>query len=129
MPTWLTQSLLVGAGGFVGAVLRFGVSGGVQRIAGFSSFPYGTLAVNVAGCLAIGLLSGLAEARQVLTPETRLLILIGLLGSFTTFSTFGYETLTLVRDGALLRAVANVGLHVGLGLGAAWAGLALSRAL
>ena len=109
-------------------MLRFGVSGGTQRIAGFSSFPYGTLAVNVTGCLAIGLLSGLAEARQVLTPETRLLILIGLLGSFTTFSTFGYETLTLLRDGALLRAAANVGLHVGLGLGAAWVGLALSRA-
>lgn len=129
MPAWLSQSLLVGAGGFVGAALRFGVSGGVQRLAGFSSFPYGTLAVNVLGCLAIGLLSGLAESRQVLTPEARLLILIGLLGSFTTFSTFGYETLTLLRDGVLLRAAANVALQVGLGLGAAWAGLALSRVL
>lgn len=129
MPAWLSQSLLVGTGGFVGAVLRFGVSGAVQRSAGFSSFPYGTLVVNVAGCLVIGLLSGLAESRQVLTPEARLLLLIGVLGSFTTFSTFGYETLTLLRDGALLRAVANVMLHVGLGLGAAWGGLALSRAL
>jgi len=129
VPAWLSQSLLVGAGGFVGAALRFGVSGGVQRLAGFSSFPYGTLAVNVLGCLAIGLLSGLAESRQVLTPEARLLILIGLLGSFTTFSTFGYETLTLLRDGVLLRAAANVALQVGLGLGAAWAGLALSRVL
>jgi CrcB protein len=129
VPAWLSQSLLVGAGGFVGAALRFGVSGGVQRLAGFSSFPYGTLAVNVLGCLAIGLLSGLAESRQVLTPEARLLILIGLLGSFTTFSTFGYETLTLLRDGVLLRAAANVALQIGLGLGAAWAGLALSRVL
>lgn len=129
MPAWLSQSLIVGAGGFVGAVLRFTVSGAVQRSAGFSPFPYGTLVVNVTGCLAIGLLSGLAESRQVLTPESRLLLLIGVLGSFTTFSTFGYETLTLLRDGAMLRAAGNVGLHVGLGLGAAWAGLALSRAM
>ena len=127
MPPWLSQSLLVGAGGFVGAILRFGVSGWVHRLAGFSGFPYGTLVVNVAGCLAIGLLAGLAESRQLLTPETRLLLLIGVLGSFTTFSTFGYETLALVRDGALIRAAANVTLHVGLGLGAAWGGLVLSR--
>ena len=127
MPAWLSQSLLVGAGGFVGAILRFGVSGWVQRLAGFSGFPYGTLTVNVAGCLAIGLLAGLAESRQVLTPEARLLLLIGVLGSFTTFSTFGYETLGLLRDGAVLRATANVTLQVGLGLGAAWGGLVLSR--
>jgi len=125
--TWLVHGLLIGAGGFLGAIARYAMSGVVQRLAGFSSFPYGTLAVNVTGCIAIGLLAGWAETRQLVGPEARLFLLIGLLGSFTTFSTFGYETLALLRDGAILRASANVAFHVTLGLTAAWAGLVLSR--
>ena len=123
----VTQVLLVGVGGFLGAILRYAASGAVQRLAESSDFPYGTLAVNVVGCLAIGVLAGAVESRQILGPEARLFLMIGLLGSFTTFSTFGYETLSLFRDGALLRASANVILQVGLGLAAAWTGLVLSR--
>ncbi len=123
----VSHMLLVGVGGFLGAILRYAASGAVQRLAGFSAFPYGTLAVNVVGCLAIGALAGAVESRQILGPDARLFLMIGLLGSFTTFSTFGYETLSLLRDGALLRASVNVTLQVGLGLGAAWTGLILSR--
>jgi CrcB protein len=121
------HAVLVGTGGFVGAILRYAVSGIVQRMAGSSDFPYGTLVVNVCGCLAIGFLAGVAEARQIIDAEARMFLLIGLLGSFTTFSTFGYETLALLRDGALLRAGMNVTLQVGLGLAAAWSGLVFSR--
>ena len=92
------QILLVGAGGFVGSVLRYGLSGAVHRLLPFAAFPYGTLAVNVVGCLAIGLLAGWSEARQVIGPELRLFLFIGLLGGFTTFSTFGYETFEMARS-------------------------------
>jgi CrcB protein len=122
-----THAVLVGTGGFVGAILRYAVSGIVQRMAGSSDFPYGTLAVNVCGCLAIGFLAGVAETRQIIDAEARMFLLIGVLGSFTTFSTFGHETLALLRDGALLRAGINVTLQVGLGLAAAWSGLVFSR--
>lgn len=123
----LTQSLMVGAGGFVGSVLRFGVNGIVHRWIPSPAFPYGTLAVNVIGCFAIGLLGGLAEARDVIGPGLRLFLFIGLLGGFTTFSTFGFETLALARTAAPVGAVANVVLHVVAGLGAVLLGLMLAR--
>jgi fluoride exporter len=87
----------------------------------------GTLAVNVLGCLVIGFLGGLAEARQVLTPEGRLFLMLGFLGGFTTFSSFGYETLSLARGGEGTRALVNVALHLVLGLSAVVAGQQLSR--
>lgn len=128
---WLTtgpiaNAFLVGAGGLVGSVLRYALSGVVHRLLP-ATFPYGTLAVNVTGCLAIGLLGGLASSRQVIGPGLRVFLFLGLLGGFTTFSTFGYETMTLVRSAEQLRAAANVALHLVLGLGAVWAGLLLSR--
>jgi CrcB protein len=123
----VTNAFLVGTGGFFGAIARYALSGAVHRMTGFSAFPYGTLVVNVTGCAAIGLLAGWMDTRQVIGADARLFLLIGLLGSFTTFSTFGYETLALVRDGAVVRAGANVLLQVALGLGAAWGGLVISR--
>lgn len=125
----MVNLLLVGLGGFVGAVARYLVSGWVHRLMPFTGFPAGTLAVNVIGCAAIGFLGGVAEVRQVLTPEARSLVMIGMLGAFTTYSTFGYETLALVRDVELARAGANVGLHLVLGLGAVWLGGAAARAV
>jgi CrcB protein len=118
----LQALLLVGSGGFVGSVLRYAVAGWVQRLDPLGSFPYGTLAVNAFGCLAIGVLGGLADARSVLGPEARLLVLVGVLGGFTTFSTFGHETLALLRAGSIAAAGANVLASVALCLVATWLG-------
>jgi len=123
----LQHALLVGFGGFVGSILRFAVSGVAQRLDPSGSFPYGTLAVNALGCLGIGLFAGLAETRQVFGPELRLFLFLGLLGGFTTFSTFGYETHALLRDGDGLKAGANVLGSVGLCLVLVWLGHALGR--
>ena len=108
--SWLWHPLIVGCGGFFGAMLRYGLSGVVQRLVPFASFPFGTLSVNVAGSLLIGVVAGLVEFRQVLGPDARLFLMIGLLGGFTTFSSFAYETLALGQEGleglsALVRPV------------------------
>lgn len=126
---FLTQVMIVGAGGFVGSALRFAVSGWVQQATGTGSFPYGTLAVNVIGCLLIGLLGGLAEYRQVLEPGTRLFLMIGILGGFTTFSTFAYESLSMVQDAEFFKVLANTVLQVGLGFAAAYFGFVAARNL
>jgi len=126
MNSVLTQAAMVGTGGFLGALLRYGVGGWIHRKLPMASFPVGTLTVNLAGCLAIGLLAGAAESRQLLSPELRLFLLIGLLGGFTTFSTFGFETVAMLRDGEALRASINVALHVIAGLALVWLGYALT---
>ncbi len=127
--SYLGQIVLVGVGGFVGSAARFALTGLVHRAAPLSTFPWGTLAVNVAGCLAIGFLGGMLELRQVLTPAQRLFLLIGVLGGFTTFSTFAYETLGLLHGSDLLRAAVNAGAQVFLGLAAAWIGYVGAQAL
>lgn len=123
----LQHALWVGLGGFAGSILRFAVSGLVQRFDPSGSFPYGTLAVNALGCLAIGIFAGPAETRQVFGPELRSFMFLGLLGGFTTFSTFGYETHALLRDGDGLKAGANALGSVALCLVLAWLGHALER--
>ncbi len=124
-PIW-AHAVLVGAGGFVGTLLPYGVGGILQRQLPHATFPYGTLVVNLLGCLVIGGLAGLIDTRQVFSPEARGFALIGVLGGFTTYSTFGYETFALVRDAEHLRAAANVALHVILGLAGVWLGYALA---
>ena len=123
------QLLWIGMGGFVGATGRFLVASLVQRWSGGSLYPYGTLAVNVVGCLIIGLLGGLDQSRQLFGPAARSFIFIGVLGGFTTFSSFGYETLNLAQSGQSQAALLNVALQLGLGLGAAWLGLMVARFL
>ena len=123
----MKELLLVGAGGFVGSVLRYLVGGAAQRLAPTLSFPLGTFTVNVVGCLAIGLLSGLAETRDLIGPQARLFLTVGLLGGFTTFSAFGYETGVLARDAERLYALVNVAASVTVGLGAVWVGQVLGR--
>ena len=129
MGTALRQALLVGTGGFVGSAFRFLVSGFVHRLIPASTFPYGTLTVNVLGCLAIGFLGGMLEIRQVLGPAERLFLIVGVLGGFTTFSSFAYETLGLAHGADFARAGANVLASVVLGLGAAWLGYAAAQTL
>jgi CrcB protein len=121
--------LLVGIGGFIGSVSRYLVGGWVHNATNIAWFPVGTFTVNMCGCFLIGFLGGVSESLQVFTPETRLLVFIGVLGGFTTFSSFGYETFTLIRDGEVLAAAANAGLQVMLGLGFVWLGDITSRIL
>jgi CrcB protein len=123
----VSQIILIGIGGFVGSVFRFLLSGFVHRLEPLSEFPFGTLVVNIVGCLLIGLLNGLAETRQAIGPELRLFLMIGMLGGFTTFSAFGYETLALIRDAEVFRAMGNIFLHVFFGLVAVWLGDMLGR--
>ena len=122
MKTALINALLVGTGGFLGAMARYGLSGLVQRASKLSTFPYGTLVVNMVGCLMIGLLIGLMESRQVFGPEFRVFAIIGILGGFTTFSAFGYETFAMLRSEEYFRAAANVALQVIMGLALVWLG-------
>jgi CrcB protein len=122
----MREPWLVGAGGFIGSILRYGLSGAAQQISGSTTFPYGTLAVNVCGCVAIGVAGGLIDARQLFGPEVRVFLLIGVLGGFTTFSTFGYETIALVRDGDLALAASSVLLHLVRAVGGTWLGYGLA---
>lgn len=118
----MMKFVLVGLGGFIGAVLRYLLSGCVQKWTKNATFPYGTLTVNLLGCLIIGLLSQLVEGRHLFSPETRIFVFIGILGAFTTFSTFGSETMNLLRDGETLLSLMNIGTHIFLGLTAVWLG-------
>lgn len=119
--------VLVGVGGFLGSVLRYLMGGWVHRTLDNPWFPYGTLFVNLIGCLVIGFLGGLAEHRQVFASETRLFLFLGVLGGFTTFSSFAYETSAFLNDGQIALASLNVGSQVILGLVAVWLGSCLSR--
>ena len=121
----MLKLLFIAIGGSVGALLRYGISGWVQR-ATDSSFPWGTLAVNVVGCFAIGLCGALL-AGPYLDEKYRPLLLIGILGSFTTFSTFGYETFEQINDGQFGRALLNVMLANVAGLAAVWLGYRLTE--
>ena len=120
------QALAVALGGAAGALLRFWVSTGLHALLG-RGFPYGTLTVNVVGSLSIGALSVLFLERLSVEPEVRLMVLVGILGAFTTFSTFSLETINLIEDGRLLAAGANVMLNVTLCVSATWVGLVLAR--
>lgn len=114
--------LAVGLGGMIGSVARYLLSGWVLHRAG-GDFPLGTLAVNSLGCLAIGVLAGLAERYHTLTPSTRIFLITGILGGFTTFSAFGLETVALLRRGVLYPAGLNIIANVALGILAVWIGL------
>ncbi|MBI4719236.1 MAG: fluoride efflux transporter CrcB [Planctomycetes bacterium] len=124
----MTKWLLIGAGGAAGSMLRYALAGLAQRLAG-GSFPVGTLLVNVTGCLAIGFLGAALTGPYVIREEYRIALLVGLLGGYTTFSSFGWETLALLNDGQMARATANVLLCNGLGLAAVWLGYRLAERL
>ena len=120
---------LVALGGSLGAVLRYLLSGYAQQISRNSSFPVGTLVVNILGCLTIGFLSELAENHGFFTAETRAFAFIGVLGGFTTFSAFGNETMNLLHQGESLPATMNIAAHVVLCLGAVWLGRSIAFAI
>lgn len=123
------QLLAVGLGGSLGAIARYVVSGYAQSFAIQKlgrAYPFGTLLVNVAGCFLIGILMGLVLNRQLPEPA-RLLLVTGFLGSLTTFSTFGYETVELLRENDLRLAFWNIAANVVIGLFAVWLGLAATK--
>jgi CrcB protein len=124
----MQQLVAIAAGGALGALLRYWVSHGVYLLIG-RGFPYGTLAVNVIGSLAMGTLYVLLIERLATGPAVRAFLLIGLLGAFTTFSTFSIETLNLIESGETAKAVLNALLSVVLCVGAAAFGLLLGRQL
>ena len=121
----MTNILLVGLGGFVGAIARYLLGGWILHHTVSARFPWSTFAVNVLGCLLIGMLSGLAERFEMISPAARLLLFTGVLGGFTTFSAFGLETTYLMRRGEMLVAVAYITSSVICSVLALWAGLKL----
>jgi fluoride exporter len=119
--------MLIGFGGAIGSMLRHAAQTAVQRVTG-AAFPLGTLAVNLTGCLIIGLLAAAAVAAPAgLREEHRLGLMVGLVGGFTTFSAFGLETLNLADAGQFRLALANVVLSCALGLLAVWLGVRLGQ--
>ncbi|MDA0323021.1 MAG: fluoride efflux transporter CrcB [Verrucomicrobia bacterium] len=119
----MANMLLVGMGGFVGSILRYGLG---ELVHSSLRVPAGTLAVNVIGCLLIGVVGGWYENHSFLGHSARLFLMVGILGGFTTFSAFGYETMHLARNRELAIAMANILLQVALGLVAVWIGYRLS---
>ena len=120
----MSKILLVAVGGAIGAVARYGIATWLTPDPIRPALPWGTIAVNLAGCFMIGLLMGSFDARSGVPEPARLFLMIGVLGGFTTFSAFGLETYSLLRSGAGSIATANVVLQVAgglVGVGTGWA--------
>lgn len=122
----LRDALAVALGGALGSVLRWLASSALAR-GGDGRFPWGTLAVNLAGSFVIGLMLGAPDSRGPLAPGLRLLVVTGLLGGFTTFSAFSWETIALARSGQAIAAIGYAAGSLAGGLAAAALGLALVR--
>lgn len=116
--------LHIALGGALGSVSRYLLGTWVQTVSKSIDFPYGTLIVNLTGCFLIGFLSQLAETHGAFTSEARALLFIGILGGFTTFSSFGSDTINLFREGETSFAMVNVGANVIAGLLLVWMGRA-----
>jgi CrcB protein len=114
--------LMIGLGGFIGAISRYYVSGLAQGLSKSVGFPYGTLVVNLFGCFLIGVISHLIEASSSMAAEMRLFLIVGLIGSFTTYAAFSMETLRLLQSHRFALALINILAHLILGLAAVLAG-------
>lgn len=119
--------LMAGLGGFFGTIMRYLLNNIIYKSLNYPLYPFGTLTINILGCFFIGFIAGFAEYRVTLTPEIRLFFQVGVLGGFTTFSTFGYETFALIRDGQFILGVGNILLQVLVGLFAVWLGYYLGQ--
>jgi CrcB protein len=122
----LLSLALVAIGGAIGSVSRYVLSTAILRVSG-SLFPLGTFAVNVLGCIAFGAIIGAAEQRFVLTPQARAFLLVGVLGGFTTFSSYAYESFLLTRDGQFAAAALNIVGQVVAGLVGLWAAYVITN--
>lgn len=124
----LIATFWVGIGGFIGANARYWLGGWVADHYG-SQFPWGTFVINVSGSFVLGLFATVVSERIIASPHLRLLVSIGFVGAYTTFSTFEYETLALIENGSLLRALANIVFSVVFGFLAVWLGVKLARVI
>ncbi len=122
----MTRLLFVGLGGFLGPVFRYWISGLIARRYG-ETFPLGTLVVNALGCFLVGFFFYFLYDRALTNPTTRTVVIIGLLGGFTTFSSYGLQTLTLLKDGEMFLALVNVLASNILCLSLVWLGYSLAR--
>ena len=118
--------LLIAIGGALGSVARYLLSTFVLRVTG-SLLPIGTFAVNVIGCAVFGCIIGAAQHRMVLTPPARLFLLVGVLGGFTTFSSYAYESFALMQDAQFAAAAVNIVGQVLAGLIGLWAGYVITN--
>lgn len=122
------NALLVFLGGGIGATARYGLQGAMYRLTG-AGFPYGTLAVNVLGSFVIGFLMAFFEERFIVNASLRVFLTIGILGGFTTFSSFSYETMVMFRDGSYGLGIINVVSSVAVCLTATWLGMVSGKLL
>ena len=118
--------LIIGAGGFIGAILRYLVSGWSYRIFG-SALPWGTIVVNIAGSFILGFFLTFTINKMVISPDFRNFITIGFLGAFTTFSTFSYETIMLLQQELYRETIINIGINVIFSLLAALLGVMIAK--
>jgi CrcB protein len=125
----MLRIVLVLAGGAAGTGFRYFLSSLIYSKVRQPTFPYANLIINVSGSFLIGLLAELFEARLLVSPTTRIALLTGMLGGYTTFSSFAFETFSLVRDGQMGLAALNVSASMVLGLGAVWLGIRLVQLL
>ncbi len=123
----LWKILAIGGGGFIGAVARYLLSTTIQHTVKPEQFPIGIFVVNIVGCFLIGLLAGLFELKSWMNVELRLFVFVGLLGGFTTFSTYINDTFILGKEGEFIAALLNVGGQVVVGLLFVWLGYQLVR--
>jgi fluoride exporter len=126
MSATVQKLLLIAAAGGLGAVARYGLAGLVQRWSD-SFFPWGTATVNLVGCFLFAVVWVVTEERFAVSSETRIIILTGFMGAFTTFSTFMFETQQLLEESQYLAAVGNVALQNGVGLVAVLLGLMVGK--
>lgn len=124
----MQKTILIGLAGLAGTLFRYWLSGSVARQYG-ETFPWGTMAVNLVGCFLTGAVFHLTEERFLVDPTIRTVILIGLLGGFTTFSSYGLQTFMLLRDGEFGLATLNIATSNVVGLLLVWAGYVFGKAL
>ena len=125
----MIKLFFVGIGGFLGSCLRYILSGWVHEVLDNPWYPFGTFAVNIMGCFFIGFFCGLVENKGFFSSPTRLFLLVGFLGGFTTFSTFSYETFSLLQDAKIIAAFCNITFHVFFGLLAVFVGYGVTNFL
>lgn len=122
----MQQTIFIALAGLIGTLLRYWLAGFVSRQIG-ETFPWGTMAVNLIGCLGAGVLLFVTEERLLLGPTARTVIMIGLLGGFTTFSSYSLQTFALLREGAIGLAMLNLVTSNVLGLLMVWLGYVLGK--